>query len=75
MINFINFLINTILVPVFIIILVGLILWLPIWLLWNWFMPNITVEPFFKEITFLQAIWIGILSRILFQANILIKND
>jgi fatty acid desaturase len=56
-----------------VIVAVGLILGLPIQLLWNWLMPTIFNLP---TITFWQAMGLNIMSSILFKnTNITSKND
>lgn len=55
-----------------VIVAVGLILGLPIQLLWNWLMPTIFNLP---TITFWQAMGLNILSSILFKNTNVSKND
>lgn len=56
-----------------VIVAVGLILGLPLQLLWNWLMPTIFNLP---TITFWQAMGLNIMSSILFKStNINSKND
>jgi hypothetical protein len=43
---------------------IGLLMGFPVMLLWNWLMPTIFG---FKEISFLQALGLSILCRILFK--------
>ena len=47
----------------FIVVAISLLLGLPVWLLWNWVCVDVLKLP---SITFLQAIGISLLCRILF---------
>lgn len=49
-----------------ILILITLILWLPLYLLWNWLMPEIFG---LTEITMWQALGLMLLSSILFKSG------
>lgn len=48
------------------IILIGLFMSIPVWLLWNWLMPDIFS---LTEISFWQALGISMLSSCLFKTN------
>ena len=54
-----------------VIALLGILLGLPLQLLWNWLMPTIFNLP---KITFWQAMGLNIMASILFKDNS-IKND
>jgi hypothetical protein len=54
-----------------VIALLGILLGLPLQLLWNWLMPTIFSLP---TITFWQAMGLNIMASILFKDNS-IKND
>ena len=62
---------KTILTALGVIALLGILLGLPLQLLWNWLMPTIFNLP---KITFWQAMGLNIMASILFKDNS-IKND
>jgi hypothetical protein len=62
---------KTILTALGVIALLGILLGLPLQLLWNWLMPTIFNLP---TITFWQAMGLNIMASILFKDNS-IKND
>ena len=55
-----------------VIALLGILLGLPLQLLWNWLMPTLFNLP---VITFWQALGLNMLAGILFKSNINIKKD
>jgi hypothetical protein len=67
-----NNILEAILLIVGLIVLAGILLALPLQLLWNWLMPVIFNLP---EITFWQALGLNMLAGILFKSNINIKKD
>ena len=60
-----------VLLAIGVIALLGILLGLPLQLLWNWLMPTIFNLP---KITFWQAMGLNIMASILFKDNS-IKND
>jgi|TARA_R110000744_G_scaffold7864_11_gene26921 hypothetical protein len=42
---------------------------LPVMLLWNWIMPELTVEPLFAEIGFWRAFGLSLLFSLLFKSS------
>ena len=66
-----NNVLEAILLIVGLIVLAGILLALPLQLLWNWLMPNLFNMPI---ITFWQALGLNMLAGILFKSNINIKN-
>ena len=67
-----NNILEAILLIVGLIVLAGILLALPLQLLWNWLIPLIFNLP---EITFWQALGLNMLAGILFKSNINIKKD
>jgi hypothetical protein len=67
-----NNVLEAILLIVGLIVLAGILLALPLQLLWNWLMPNLFNMP---VITFWQALGLNMLAGILFKSNINIKKD
>jgi hypothetical protein len=67
-----NNVLEAILLIVGLIVLAGILLALPLQLLWNWLMPNLFNLP---AITFWQALGLNMLAGILFKSNINIKKD
>ena len=63
--------VTRVLLGLLVIALLGILLGLPLQLLWNWLMPTIFNLP---TITFWQAMGLNIMSSILFKDNS-IKND
>ena len=63
--------ITRVLLALGVIALLGILLGLPLQLLWNWLMPTIFSLP---TITFWQAMGLNIMASILFKDNS-IKND
>ena len=63
--------ITRVLLALGVIALLGILLGLPLQLLWNWLMPTIFNLP---KITFWQAMGLNIMASILFKDNS-IKND
>ena len=59
-------LLNTIAEMLTLIIIIALVISIPVFLLWNWLMPEIFG---LTEITFWQAMGVSALSSILFKAN------
>ena len=55
-----------------VIALLGILLGLPLQLLWNWLMPTIFNLP---KITFWQAMGLNIMASILFKDNSIKTND
>lgn len=46
---------------------IALVISIPVWLLWNWLMPSIFG---LKTITWIQALGLAVLSRLLFKSHI-----
>jgi hypothetical protein len=67
-----NKVIEGILIIIGLIVLAGILLALPLQLLWNWLMPTIFNLPM---ITFWQALGLNIMSGILFKSNVNIKKE
>jgi hypothetical protein len=67
-----NNILEAILLIVGLIVLAGILLALPLQLLWNWLMPTLFNLP---VITFWQALGLNMLAGILFKSNINIKKD
>ena len=67
-----NNVLEAILLIVGLIVLAGILLALPLQLLWNWLIPNLFNLP---AITFWQALGLNMLAGILFKSNINIKKD
>ena len=67
-----NNVLEAILLIVGLIVLAGILLALPLQLLWNWLMPTLFNLP---VITFWQALGLNLLAGILFKSNINIKKD
>ena len=63
--------VTRVLLGLLVIALLGILLGLPLQLLWNWLMPTIFSLP---TITFWQAMGLNIMASILFKDNS-IKND
>ena len=63
--------VTRVLLGLIVIALLGILLGLPLQLLWNWLMPTIFNLP---TITFWQAMGLNIMASILFKDNS-IKND
>jgi hypothetical protein len=63
--------VTRVLLGLLVIALLGILLGLPLQLLWNWLMPTIFNLP---TITFWQAMGLNIIASILFKDNS-IKND
>jgi hypothetical protein len=63
--------VTRVLLGLLVIALLGILLGLPLQLLWNWLMPTIFNLP---KITFWQAMGLNIMASILFKDNS-IKND
>ena len=63
--------VTRVLLGLLVIALLGILLGLPLQLLWNWLMPTIFNLP---TITFWQAMGLNIMTSILFKDNS-IKND
>jgi hypothetical protein len=63
--------VTRVLLGLLVIALLGILLGLPLQLLWNWLMPTIFNLP---TITFWQAMGLNIMASILFKDNS-IKND
>ncbi len=61
-----------ILLAIGVIALLGILLGLPLQLLWNWLMPTIFNLP---TITFWQAMGLNIMASILFKDNSIKTND
>lgn len=54
------------------VVVVGLIVSLPVWLLWNWLMPDIFAV---KEISWMQALGLTVLCGLLFKSSSSSKKD
>ena len=67
-----NNILEAILLIVGLIVLAGILLALPLQLLWNWLMPTLFNLP---VITFWQALGLNMLAGILFKSNVNIKNE
>jgi hypothetical protein len=67
-----NNVLEAVLLIVGLIVLAGILLALPLQLLWNWLMPNLFNLP---VITFWQALGLNMLAGILFKSNINIKKE
>ena len=61
-----------VLLAIGVIALLGILLGLPLQLLWNWLMPTIFNLP---KITFWQAMGLNIMASILFKDNSIKTND
>lgn len=50
-------------------LVLAVIMTLPVWLLWNWVAPALTVEPLLAEIGFWQAFGLSLLCSLLFKSS------
>jgi hypothetical protein len=67
-----NNVLEAVLLIVGLIVLAGIVLALPLQLLWNWLMPTIFNLPM---ISFWQALGLNIMSGILFRSNVNVKKE